>query len=85
MILISKKYIFECTECGNSYFTLGGLHSHAEKHTSFSLTPNVDDLNSLTRVLKITETEEVDLEEVQGVPSRNGFIDYFTGIVGLKS
>lgn len=80
------NYLFECTECARIYSTLGGLHAHAEKHASFKIFgPDTDELMSFTRVLKVTETEEVELDEVEDVPSRNGLIDYMTGIIGLKS
>jgi len=80
-----QDLIFKCTECSKTYSTLGALHAHVEGHLPF--TKWFGDTNKLmeyTKVLEITETEEVAIKDVD-VPTRNGFIDYMTGIIGLKS
>lgn len=79
------NYLFECTECEETYSTLGALHAHVEGHLPVTKWfGDTDKLMEYTRVLKVKETEEVDIEDVD-VPTRNGFIDYMTGIMGLKS
>lgn len=83
-------YIFKCKECGEIRTNLGALHSHIDRHlpvftknVSFSV-PTAK-YEERTKVLEITETEEVDFEELEGYPSRNGVVDYFTGILRLKT
>jgi hypothetical protein len=80
-------YIFKCRECGEIRSNLGALHSHIDRHigVDFSLGPKTDKYKEKTKVLKIKEVEEVDLENIEGYPSRNGVVDFFTGILRLKT
>lgn len=84
---MQNKYIFDCTECSKYYGTLGALHSHiSKKHTSVWSNPaDTKELMKYTSILEVTETQEISVDEVKGIPSRNGLVDYFTGIIGLKS
>jgi hypothetical protein len=80
-------YIFRCKECGETRSNLGALHSHIDRHLGFrfSIGPETDEYLEKTKVLKIKEVEEVNLEDVDGYPSRNGVVDFFTGILRLKT
>lgn len=84
---MEDKYIFRCGECGEIRSNLGALHSHIDRHLSpsISLGPDTSMYREKTEVLKIKEVKEVDLEDVDGYPSRNGFVDFFTGILRLKT
>lgn len=82
-----SDYVFRCSECGEIRSNLGALHSHIDRHLdfSFSIGPDTSKYNEKTEVLKIKEVKEVDLEDIDGYPSRNGFVDYMTGILRLKT
>jgi hypothetical protein len=70
--------LFRCTECGYASLSLGGTHAHIERHrgytrfniqlpftdTSFA---NVGELMKRTEVLRVTDTESVQLERVEGL------------------
>jgi len=79
-------YIFKCKDCGEIRSNLGALHSHIDRHLDFSVSigPDTERYNEMTKVLKIKEVEEIDMDEIDGYPSRNGLVDYFTGILRLK-
>ncbi len=63
--------VFRCTECGHVSMSLGSLHAHAEKHRGlFGLQlpwrmGDFDALMEYTEVLRVDETEQVDLQEVE--------------------
>mgnify|MGYP000721690787 CR=1 FL=1 len=68
--------IFECDECGYTSLSLGGVHGHIESHrgyTRFGIqipftktsVANVGELMKLTNVYKVTEKEEIDINEVE--------------------
>jgi len=70
--------VFRCTECGRTDMSLGSLHAHIEGHrgyTRFGIQipftktsmANVDRLMEYTEVLRVDETTEVSLEEVEGL------------------
>lgn len=67
--------LFRCTECDHTSLSLGSLHAHVEKHrgyTRFNIQipftrtamANVDELMQRTKVLRVTGTDEISLEEV---------------------
>lgn len=80
-------YLFKCKESGETRSNLGALHSHIDRHLSpsFSIGPEIEKYKEKTKVLKVTEVEKVRFEDVDGYPSRNGFVDFFTGILRLKT
>jgi len=70
--------LFRCTECGYTSLSLGGLHAHVERHrgyTRFNIQipftrtafANVDELMQRTEVLRVDETSEIGLKEVEGL------------------
>ena len=67
--------LFRCTECEYTSLSLGNLHAHVESHrgyTRFNIQipftktamANVDELMQRTKVLRVTDTEEIGLDEV---------------------
>ena len=74
--------LFECRECGYRSQSLGAVHGHIEGHIEghrgytrlgiqvpFMRTTmaNVDELMERTKVLRVTDTEEIDIEAVDGL------------------
>jgi hypothetical protein len=70
--------VFRCTECGYASLSLGGTHAHIEKHrgyTRFNIQipftktspAKVDELMQRTEVLRVTDTEEIGLDDVEGL------------------
>jgi len=70
--------LFRCTECGFTSLSLGRLHSHAEKHRGFTrfgiqipftakAPARVDKLMKLTEVIRVTNTEKISRQEVDGL------------------
>lgn len=70
--------LFRCTECGQTSMSLGSLHAHCEKHRGYTrwniqlpLTKtsmaDFDRLMDYTEVLRVEETSEISLEEVEGL------------------
>ena len=70
--------VYRCTECGKTSLSLGYLHAHVEKHrgyTRFNIQvpftktamANGDELMKRTQVLRVTEVEEIALNEVEHV------------------
>ena len=70
--------LFLCTECGHTSLSLVALHGHVERHRGYTrfgiqipLTrtspANVDELMKRTEIVRISETEEISLEEVEGL------------------
>ncbi|WP_181693292.1 hypothetical protein [Natronomonas sp. LN261] len=70
--------LFRCRECGQTSMSLGALHGHCEKHRGYtrwgislpfteSSPGNFDQLMELTEVLRVEETAEIDLEDVDGL------------------
>jgi hypothetical protein len=84
---MEDNIVFRCSECGEVRSNLGALHSHIDRHLEFSISfgPETEKYRDMTQVLKIKEVEKIDLEEVDGYPSRNGVVDFFTGILRLKT
>jgi len=73
-----KLVLFECRECGYTSMSLGSIHAHIETHrgyTRFNIQlpftktamANVDALMEKTKVLRVTDTQEIDLEQVDGL------------------
>ena len=73
-----RLVLFRCTECGHTVLSLGSLHAHCETHrgyTRFNIQipftrtsmANVDELMELTEVLRVDETTEISLSEVEGL------------------
>jgi uncharacterized Zn finger protein len=70
--------LFRCTECGYVSLSLGATHGHIEKHrgyTRFNIPvpftkesmANVDELMKRTEVLRVNNTTEIDIKEVEGL------------------
>lgn len=70
--------LFRCRECDYTSFSLGGTHAHIEGHrgyTRFNIQipftktamANVDELMKRTEILRVTETNEIEIEEVDGL------------------
>lgn len=63
--------LFRCSECGYVSLSLGSLHAHAEKHRGFlglQLPWRVGDFDALmeyTEVLRVRNTEQIELSEVK--------------------
>ena len=67
--------LFRCRECGYISLSLGKTHGHIEKHrgyTRFNIqipftktaTANIDRLMEYTEVLRVGETDEISLDQV---------------------
>lgn len=70
--------LFRCAECGYTSLSLGDTHAHIEGHrgyTRFNIQipftqtamANVDRLMERTEVLRVTETEQIPLDMVEGL------------------
>ncbi len=70
--------IFRCRDCGYVSLSLGATHAHIEPHRGYTwfgiqlpftrtAIANTDELMKRTEVLRVTGTEEVDLEQVEGL------------------
>jgi len=70
--------LFRCSECEYTSMSLGSLHAHVETHRGYTrfgiqipLTKtamaNVDELMKLTEVVRVEETSETSLSEVEGL------------------
>ncbi len=70
--------LFRCKECGHTSMSLGSIHAHCEKHrgyTRFNIqlpftktsTADFDRLMEYTEVLRVEETREISLTEVEGL------------------
>jgi len=70
--------VFRCTECGYVDLSLGSLHAHCETHRGYTRwniqipftktsMANVDELMKLTEVVRVEETSEITLDEVEGL------------------
>lgn len=68
--------VFRCTECGNRYLSLGSCHAHVEGHRGYTrlgiqvpltrTSPgDFDELMKRTEVLRVDETAEISMEEVE--------------------
>jgi hypothetical protein len=73
-----KLVVFRCLECGFTSLSIGTIHAHVERHrgyTRFNIQipftktsmANFDGLMEKTEVLRVDETTEVPLEEVEGL------------------
>jgi hypothetical protein len=73
-----RLVLFRCTECGQTDMSLGSLHAHIEGHRGYTrlgiqipLTKtspaNGDELMKRTEVLRVDETSEISLAEVNGL------------------
>lgn len=67
--------VFRCTECGHVSLSLGSLHGHCESHRGYtrfniqipftkSSMANVDELMQMTEVLRVDDTTNISLSEV---------------------
>lgn len=70
--------LFRCTECGQTYLSLGSCHAHIEGHRGYTrlgiqipftktALANGDELMKRTEVLRVDATREVSLAEVEGL------------------
>jgi len=70
--------LFRCTECGYVSLSLGRLHGHIEGHRGYTrfgiqvpftktAMADVDELMDRTEVLRVEDTSEVTLDEVEGL------------------
>jgi len=70
--------LFKCTECGYASLSLGSTHAHVEGHrgyTRFNIQipftktamANVGELMKLTEVVRVEETTEIGLDDVEGL------------------
>lgn len=73
-----KLVLFRCRECGHTSMSLGSLHAHIEKHRGYTryniqipftktAMANGERLKELTEVLRVDETTEIGLNEVEGL------------------
>jgi len=70
--------LFRCRECGRTEMSLGSLHAHIETHRGYTrfkiqlaftkTSPgDFDRLMEYTEVLRVEETKEIPLKEVEGL------------------
>lgn len=70
--------LFRCSECGYTSLSLGDTHGHIEGHrgyTRFNIQipftktamANVDRLMEYTEIVRVTDTEEISLDQVEGL------------------
>lgn len=70
--------LFRCSECGFTSLSLGSTHAHIEGHRGYTrfniqilLTKtsmaNVDELMKRTEIVRVTDTEDIELQEVEGL------------------
>lgn len=70
--------LFRCTECGQTDFSLGSLHAHIEGHRGYTrfgiqipftktALANGDELMKRTEILRVDETSEISIQEVEGL------------------
>jgi len=70
--------LFRCKECGQTSMSLGSIHAHCETHrgyTRFNIQipftktsmADFDELMKYTEVLRVEETTEISLSEVEGL------------------
>jgi len=70
--------LFRCRECDYISMSLGSLHAHAESHRGYTrfgiqipftktAIANVDELMKLTEVVRVEETSEISLNDVEGL------------------
>lgn len=71
--------VFRCSECGYTSLSLGGIHAHVESHISGYTRLNIrlpvgktgygnfHRLMDFTDVLRVKDTEEITLEDVDGL------------------
>lgn len=70
--------LFRCSECGYASLSLGDAHGHIEGHrgyTRFNIQipftktamANVDQLMKYTEIVRVTDTEEISLDQVEGL------------------
>jgi hypothetical protein len=70
--------LFRCKECDFTSMSLGTLHAHVEQHRGYTrfniqlpLTKTAmakgDELMKRTEILRVTDTESVDVSEVNGL------------------
>jgi len=70
--------LFRCSECGQTYLSLGSCHAHIEGHRGYTrlgiqvpftktAVANGDELMKRTEVLRVDETSEVPLGMVEGL------------------
>lgn len=73
-----KLILFRCSECGQTELSLGALHGHIESHrgyTRFNIQVPFTDtamadfgrLMEYTDVLRVDETSEISLADVEGL------------------
>jgi len=71
-----RLVLFRCTECGQTYLSLGSCHAHIEGHRGYTqlgiqvpftktALANGDELMKRTEVLRVEATSEVPLEMVE--------------------
>jgi hypothetical protein len=70
--------LFRCTECGQTYLSLGSCHAHIEGHRGYTrlgiqvpltrTSPgDFDELMKRTQVLRVEATGEISLAEAEGL------------------
>lgn len=70
--------LFRCKECGYTSLSIGKIHGHCEKHRGYTrwniqvpftktVMGDFDRLMELTEVLRVEETREISLREVEGL------------------
>ena len=70
--------LFRCRACGHTSLSLGSLHAHVETHRGYTrlgiqlpftktALANVDELMEQTEIVRVTETESIELAEVEGL------------------
>jgi len=70
--------LFRCSECGQTYLSLGSCHAHIEGHRGYTrlgvqvpftktAPGRFEELMTRTEVLRVEATSEVPLAEVEGL------------------
>jgi len=71
-----RLVLFRCSECGNTYLSIGALHGHAERHRGYTrlgiqipftktAVANVDELMTYTEVVAVETAEPITLDDVE--------------------
>jgi hypothetical protein len=70
--------LFRCSECGYTSLSLGSTHAHIERHRGYTrfgiqipftktALANVDALMERTEVVRVNETSDISIKEVEGL------------------
>jgi len=73
-----RLVVFRCKECGFTSMSIGTIHAHVERHRGFTRfniqipftktsMGNFDELMNWTEALRVEDTAEISLKEVEGL------------------